>query len=88
MASVLFPLAIIVNISAKSVVRPVFSKWYEPKNFFGILNKNKLTVEVTAGHIPIGFAQFAIDKIVRKSPLRFLSGVLFIKAKKSHGSSV
>ena len=82
LASVLLPLALIVNIRAKSVLRPVFSKWYDPKSFFGILSKNKLTVEAIAGHIPVSFAQHSIDQIVRKSPFKRISGVLFVKAKK------
>ena len=81
-ASVLLPFALLVNVRAKSVVRPVFSKWYSPKQVFTTLFRNKLNIEAVEGHIPVGFAQFVIDKIVRNSPLRFLSGVLFIKAKK------
>jgi hypothetical protein len=42
-----------------------------------------LRVETAEGHIPVGFAQLAIDRLVRKSPFRLLSGVLFIKAKKA-----
>jgi ubiquinone/menaquinone biosynthesis C-methylase UbiE len=82
-ASILLPLALFVNFRAESVVRPVFSKWYSPKQVFITLFKNRLNVETVEGHIPVGFAQLAIDKLVRKSPLRLLSGVLFIKAKKS-----
>jgi ubiquinone/menaquinone biosynthesis C-methylase UbiE len=82
-ASLLLPLALFVNARSKSVERPVFSKWYSPKQIFLTLFKNRLRVETAEGHIPVGFAQLAIDKLVRKSPLRLFSGVLFIKAKKS-----
>jgi ubiquinone/menaquinone biosynthesis C-methylase UbiE len=82
-ASILLPLALFVNVRAKSVVRPVFSKWYSSKQVFATLFRNRLKVETVKGHIPIGFAQPTIDKLVRRSPLRLFSGVLFIKAKKS-----
>jgi ubiquinone/menaquinone biosynthesis C-methylase UbiE len=81
-ASILLPIALLVNVRAKSIVRPVFSKWYTPKQVYITLFRNRLNVEAAEGHIPIGFAQLAIDKLVRKSPLRLFSGVLFIKAKK------
>jgi ubiquinone/menaquinone biosynthesis C-methylase UbiE len=83
MASILLPIALIVNVRAKSIVRPVFSKWYTPKQIFITLFRNRLNVETTEGHMPVGFAQFVIDKLVRKSRFRLFSGVLFIKAKKS-----
>lgn len=80
--SILLPIALLVNFRAKSIVRHVFSKWYTPKQVFTALFKNRLNVETTAGHIPVGFAQFVIDKLVRKSRFRLFSGVLFVKAKK------
>jgi ubiquinone/menaquinone biosynthesis C-methylase UbiE len=82
-ASILLPLALFVNARSKSVERPVFSKWYSPKQILLTLFRNRLRVETAEGHIPVGFAQPAIDKLVRKSPIRIFSGVLFIKAKKS-----
>lgn len=82
-ASILLPLALFVNARSKSVERPVFSKWYSPKQILLTLFRNRLRVETTEGHIPVGFAQTVIDKLVRKSPIRFFSGVLFIKARKS-----
>jgi ubiquinone/menaquinone biosynthesis C-methylase UbiE len=82
-ASILLPLALFVNARSKSVERPVFSKWYSLKQIILTLSRNRLRVEAAEGHIPVGFAQPAIDKIVRKSPIRLFSGVLFIKAKKS-----
>ena len=83
MTSILLPIALIVNIRAKSIVRPVYSKWYTPKKIFETLFMNGLAIQVTAGHLPIGFAQRSIDKIFRKSRFRLLSGVLFIKTIKS-----
>jgi ubiquinone/menaquinone biosynthesis C-methylase UbiE len=82
-ASILLPLALFVNARSKSVERPVFSKWYSLKQILFTLFRNRLRVETAEGHIPVGFAQAAIDKLVRKSPIRLFSGVLFIKAKKS-----
>ena len=82
-ASILFPLALFVNARSKSIERPVFSKWYSPKQILLTLFRNRLRVETAEGHIPVGFAQPIIDKLFRRSPIRFFSGVLFIKAKKS-----
>jgi len=82
-ASFLWPLALFVNARSKSVERPVFSKWYSPKQILLTLSRNKLQVETAEGHIPVGLAQPVIDKIVRKSPIRLFSGVLFIKARKT-----
>jgi ubiquinone/menaquinone biosynthesis C-methylase UbiE len=82
-ASILLPIALLVNVRSKSIVRPVFSKWYTLKQVFTTLFRNRLNIETIEGHIPVGFAQFEIDKLVRKSPIRLFSGVLFIKAKKS-----
>lgn len=81
-ASILLPLALIVNVRSKSIVRPVFSKWYTPKEVFSKLTKNGLSIEVIEGHIPVGVAQVILDKIFRKSFFRFFSGVLFLKSKK------
>ena len=82
-ASILLPVALLVNFRSKSIIRPVFSKWYTLKQVFTTLFRNRLNIETVEGHIPVGFAQFEIDKLVRKSPIRLFSGVLFIKAKKS-----
>jgi ubiquinone/menaquinone biosynthesis C-methylase UbiE len=81
-ASLLLPIALLVNIRSKSIVRPVFSKWYTLKQVFNTLSQNRLNIETIKGHIPVGFAPFIIDKLVRKSRFRLLSGVLFIKAMK------
>ena len=82
-ASILLPLALFVNARSTSVERPVFSRWYSPKQILLTLFRNRLRVETAEGHIPVGFAQAVIDKLFRKSPIRFFSGVLFIKATKS-----
>jgi ubiquinone/menaquinone biosynthesis C-methylase UbiE len=82
-ASLLLPIALLVNARSKSIVRPVFSRWYTLKQVCITLFRNSLSIVTIEGHIPVGFAQFVIDKIVRKSPIRLFSGVLFIKANKS-----
>jgi ubiquinone/menaquinone biosynthesis C-methylase UbiE len=82
-ASILLPIALLVNVRSKSIVRPVFSRWYTLKQVCITLFRNSLNIVAIEGHIPIGFAQFVIDKLVRKSPIRLFSGVLFIKATKS-----
>jgi ubiquinone/menaquinone biosynthesis C-methylase UbiE len=81
-ASIFLPIALLVNAREKSVIRPVFSKWYNPKQVFNTLFKNRFNLETVEGHIPVGFAQLAIDKLFRRSFFRLFSGVLFIKAKK------
>ena len=81
--SIFLPIALFVNLRSKSIVRPVFSKWYTLKQVFTSLFRNRLNIETIEGHIPVGFAQITIDKLFRKSPLRLFSAVLFIKAKKS-----
>jgi ubiquinone/menaquinone biosynthesis C-methylase UbiE len=81
--SIFLPIALLVNAQEKSIINPVFSKWYNPKQVFSTLFRNRFDVEIVEGHIPIGFAQLAVDKLFRKSLFRLFSGVLFVKAKKS-----
>jgi len=80
--SILLPLALFVNLRSKSVERPVFSKWYTASSVFHLLSSRQLRLVKIQGHIPIGFAQAFIDQLVRTSRLKFLAGVLFVKAEK------
>jgi len=83
MTSIFLPIALLVNATTKSLVRPVFSKWFTLKQILLGLSEHGLDVKEIQGHVPVNFVRFVkVEKLVRKSFLRYFSGVLFIKAKK------
>lgn len=82
MTSIFLPIALLVNARKNSLVRPVFAKWFTLEQIFLGLSEHGLEVQEIQGHVPVNFVHLMIDKLVRKSFLRYFSGVLFIKARK------
>lgn len=82
-SSFLFPIAFLVNATLKSVIRPVFSKWFALREILLLLFLNDLEVKEIQGHMPIDFIPFfKINNLIRKSFFRYLAGLLFVKAQK------
>jgi len=79
----------LVNVLGRSLQAPVYSHWYTPNEVFTALNKVGLRMVESLGHIIIPEHKFIvvilrffvnIDRAVRGSKLKLISGNLFVKS--------
>ena len=88
--SIYFPFGFIVNLKKRSLQKGVYTRWYKPKEISRTYRQNCFKLQNIQGeiHFPTKTADFIVpilsflDKVFRKSILKYLSPIIFYTLKK------